>query len=150
MEHRVSIVIGLKANKSFAHKTSAVREVVHFCRLGRFQFLPLFGEPRALCKCSTTFAGSRQHMRPACVAALWWVRTCFAALCGLIALRCAVLAVLQYSRCSPFACLRWRSLIGTCMLYGFVRADCAVLCCACGMCCNAVDAICLLACVVPF
>ena len=30
---------------------------------------------------------------------------------------------------TPSACLRCRTLIGTCLLYGFVRADFAVLCC---------------------
>ena len=59
----------------------------------------------------------------------------FAALCGLVALFCAVLAVLRYSTssCSLSARLRCRTLIGTYLLCGFVRADCCnVLCCARG------------------
>ena len=52
------------------------------------------------------------------------------------AVLCAVLAVLQYSRCSLFACLRCRTLV-TYLLCGFVWANCcAVLCCACFRYCN--------------
>jgi len=71
----------------------------------------------------------------ACAGALWSVRTgtCFVALCGLISLCCAVLAALHCSGCSLSACLRCRTLVGTYLLCGCVRADCAVLCCACGI-----------------
>ena len=56
------------------------------------------------------------------------LRLCLGCLLG--AVLCLRYCNAWYSRCSLSACLRFRTLIGTYLICAFVRACCAVLCCA--------------------
>ena len=129
--------------KSFAHHTSAVWwQQYLYLSVGRAYFDLFARHDNSACWILLDMCWLSPNLL-VCAVALWSARlTCFAALCGLFALCCAVLccAVLYCARGTAIhlmlsACLCCRTLVGTYLICGFVRADyadCAGLWCTCG------------------